>query len=64
MEPSAKEYRKGLSKKESFLISSLAREDKLIFTIEDTGRGKWGDSYTRFLSWPRLWKTLKRASDF
>ena len=35
MEPSAKEYRKGLSKKESFLISSLAREDRLIFTIED-----------------------------
>jgi len=35
MTPSAKEYRQGLSKKESFLISSLAREDKSIFTIDD-----------------------------
>ena len=28
-------YRKGLGKKESFLISSLSRDDKQIFTIED-----------------------------
>jgi predicted transcriptional regulator of viral defense system len=38
MKPSAKEYRKGLSKKESFLISSLAREDRPIFTIDDAKR--------------------------
>jgi len=38
MKPVTKEYRKGLSKKESFLISSLAREDKTIFTIEDARR--------------------------
>lgn len=29
------EYRKGLGKKESFLISTLSRDDKLIFTTED-----------------------------
>jgi len=34
MEHSPKEYRKGLSKKESFFISSLAREDRPIFKIE------------------------------
>jgi len=38
MGPSTKEYRKGLSKKESLLISSLAREDRPIFTIEDAKR--------------------------
>jgi len=35
MELSTKEYKEGLSKRESFLISSLAREDKTIFNIED-----------------------------
>lgn len=35
MELSTKEYKDGLSKKESFLISSLAREDKTIFDIKD-----------------------------
>jgi len=35
MELSTKEYKQGLSKRESFLISSLAREDKTIFDIED-----------------------------
>jgi len=38
MELSTKEYKQGLSKRESFLISSLAREDKTIFDIEDTKR--------------------------
>ena len=38
MKPSAKEYKKGLSKKEAFLISSLAREGKAIFTIDDAKR--------------------------
>ncbi len=35
MELSTKQYKEGLSKRESFLISSLARKDKTIFTIED-----------------------------
>lgn len=35
MELSTKEYKEGLSKRKSFLISSLAREDKTVFTIED-----------------------------
>jgi len=35
MELSTKKYKKGLSKRESFLISFLAREDKTVFTIED-----------------------------
>lgn len=35
MELTTKEYRKGLSKRESFLISSLANKDKSIFNIED-----------------------------
>jgi len=29
------QYRRGLTKKESFLISSLARSDKKIFATED-----------------------------
>ncbi|MDW7681534.1 MAG: type IV toxin-antitoxin system AbiEi family antitoxin domain-containing protein, partial [bacterium] len=32
---STEEYRKGLGKKESFLISALSRDDKLIFTTDD-----------------------------
>ena len=32
---STEKYKKGLGKKESFLISSLSRDDKLIFTTED-----------------------------
>lgn len=35
MELSTRTYKQGLSKKESFLISSLARENKNVFTIED-----------------------------
>jgi predicted transcriptional regulator of viral defense system len=35
MELTTKEYKQGLSKKESFLISSLASRDKSIFGIED-----------------------------
>jgi len=38
MELSTKEYKKGLSKRESFLISSLARQDKTVFSIEDAKR--------------------------
>ena len=32
---STDDYRKGLGKKESLLVSSFARDDKLIFTIEE-----------------------------
>ena len=32
---STEEYRKGLGKKESFLISSFSRDNKLIFTTEE-----------------------------
>ncbi len=35
---STKEYKKGLNKRESFLISSLARADKNIFTLADAKR--------------------------
>lgn len=35
MELTTGKYKEGIGKKESFLISSLAREDKNIFTIED-----------------------------
>jgi len=35
MELSTKEYKEGLSKRESFLISFLARKDRTIFHIED-----------------------------
>ncbi|MFQ5641592.1 MAG: type IV toxin-antitoxin system AbiEi family antitoxin domain-containing protein [bacterium] len=35
MRTTTEEYRKGLGKKESYLISSLARENKKIFTAED-----------------------------
>lgn len=35
MEPTTEKYRKGLGKKESFLISSLARENRNIFSADD-----------------------------
>ena len=35
MEDSTDEYRKGLGKKESFLLSSLARKDRKVFTTDD-----------------------------
>lgn len=35
MEPMTEKYREGLGKKESFLISSLARGNRNIFTVED-----------------------------
>ncbi len=35
MELMTEQYRGGLGKRESFLISTLAREDKKIFTLED-----------------------------
>lgn len=35
MEPTTGKYREGLGKKESFLISSLARENRSVFTAED-----------------------------
>ncbi|MEW6664126.1 MAG: type IV toxin-antitoxin system AbiEi family antitoxin [Thermodesulfobacteriota bacterium] len=37
MEDSTEEYRKGLGKKESFLLSSLARKDRKVFTAGDAG---------------------------
>ncbi len=38
MELSGNKYRKGLTARESFLLSSLSRKDKSIFTIEDVKR--------------------------
>ncbi len=35
MEPTAKEYKRGLTDRESFLISTLARQDKAVFDIGD-----------------------------
>ena len=35
MKEKTEKYRKGLSKKESFLLSELARENKNIFTVRD-----------------------------
>jgi predicted transcriptional regulator of viral defense system len=35
MEPTTENYREGLGKKESFLISSLARENRNIFNVDD-----------------------------
>jgi predicted transcriptional regulator of viral defense system len=38
MELTTKEYRKGLTKREATLLTTLAREDKSIFTIKDARR--------------------------
>jgi predicted transcriptional regulator of viral defense system len=46
MEPTTEEYRQGLDKKESFLISSLARGNGSIFTAEDV-KAVVGDAATR-----------------
>lgn len=44
MELNEKSYKKGLSEKESFLISSLARQDKAIFTLNDVRETARGDA--------------------
>ncbi|MFQ5750865.1 MAG: type IV toxin-antitoxin system AbiEi family antitoxin domain-containing protein [bacterium] len=48
MESTTGKYWQGLSKKESFLISSLARENRKIFTAEDV-KAMVGDSATRII---------------